>query len=465
MLPLNDTIAAAATPLFRGGIGVVRLSGPEALSIADRIFESRKSPSSLSSHTALHGFIEDNGQKIDEALCLVMRAPNSYTGENVVELSLHGSPLLIQKVLAIIFSLGARPAEPGEFTFRAYMNRRLDLTQAEAVHHLVNSKSESGLRNAFLQLQGSLQKEISSIRDGLLEISANFEADIEFPDENLNTINKPEALKRLNLLSGRIKDLVDSYEIGRKIEEGLNIVLCGPPNSGKSTLLNRLMSEDRAIVHSSPGTTRDAVLGTLEINGASIRLIDTAGIREKTEPVEEEGIRRTFLYINEADLVLWVQDINEPNGSGSKIIEEIAGQENPENDKKVFIRIYNKSDKLEKNKRTSLEKELKSGYEVLISAKLGWGIENIRSIIADSLRSLDISGREGIVLTGARQKQLLETCQESLYRSLQGVRSNLSTEYFCSDINESLSALDEIIGAEPNENIYDILFKNFCLGK
>ncbi|MFC1556263.1 tRNA modification GTPase, partial [candidate division KSB1 bacterium] len=257
MLPYNDTVAAVATPLFRGGIGIIRISGPDAFDIADAVFDGKTKPSTARTHTALYGYVRDpeSGKSVDEALCLVMRSPNSYTGEDVAELSVHGSPLLLQQILDIIFSCGARQAEPGEFTYRAYMNGRLSLTQAEAVQSIVNSQSDAGLRNAFLQLQGSLRDSLKDIRNEILEMSANFEADIEFPEEGLNLLTKEQAFTILENLTDKISEFLDSYALGKKIEEGLRIVICGPPNSGKSTLLNRLLNEDRAIVHSLPGTT------------------------------------------------------------------------------------------------------------------------------------------------------------------------------------------------------------------
>jgi len=464
MLPYNDTIAAIATPYFSGGIGVIRISGPDAFALADKVFRGKKRPSRVRSHSALYGTLYDSAgdEHLDEALCLVMSGPHTYTGEDVVELSMHGSPLLLQKALDIITGFGARQAEPGEFTYRAYINGRLDLTQAEAVQHLVGARSEAGLRNAFLQLQGSLRKKILSLRGRLEEIRANLEAEIEFPDEGLNFLSNEDAQRRLRELEAETAALLGSYRIGRKIEEGLKIVICGPPNSGKSTLLNRLLNEERAIVHSLPGTTRDIVEGTLQVKGATIRLIDTAGIRTSGDEVEEEGVRRTHDAVEKSDLAIWVQSVDD-GGDGDSVFDMIRSRIDKNGG--GIIRLVNKSDTLDAERRNELRKKLTKDGSILISARRGWGLGAVRSGIERCLETLQTAGFEGAVITSSRQNELLRTAHRTLKNAVIALEKDTPFEYISVDINECADSLDELTGDVPRDNIYDIIFRNFCIGK
>ena len=466
-LHADDTIAAIATPLFPSGIGVIRISGPDSIPIAQEIFDSQNPIADCESHTAVHGYVllPKSNTRIDESLCLVMKKPRTYTGEDVVELFMHGSPLLLQEAMDGIIDAGARQAEAGEFTYRAFINGKMSLTQAEAVHQLVNSRSRSGLRNAFLQLQGSLQKKISSLQIKLLELLSDFEAEIEFPEEGLRFISEKEGLSRIRSLKKQISILIDTYPLGKKLEEGVAIAICGPPNSGKSTLLNRLLNEDRAIVHALPGTTRDIVEGKTVINGAVIRLLDTAGIRSTKETVENIGIEKTYSSIKNADLVLWIESVTEQNGTNEKLFDEIkAGFSKKSGDSQV-IRLLNKSDLLAADDRKNVQGGLSNGSPLLISAKRGWGLSKLRKAISATIGALDVQHYEGTIITSLRQKQLLQSCRENLNRVLKGIKNDASLEYICMDLNDCIDTLDQFTGKKTPENIYELIFKNYCVGK
>lgn len=466
-LPLDDTIAAIATPLFPSGIGVIRISGPDALQIADMVFEGKRTPTSSRSQTVLHGYIINigNGKRIDEALCIIMKEPHTYTGDDVVELSLHGSPLLLQETISIILSCGARQAEPGEFTYRAFINGKMNLTQAEAVHQLVSARSETGLRNAFLQLQGSLQKKIKNLRGTVLGLLSDYEAEIEFPEEGLAFITAKDAARTLKSLISACKALSDTYVIGKKLNEGITITICGPPNSGKSTLLNRLLNEERAIVHFQPGTTRDIVEGTMSINGSTLRVVDTAGIRDAYDTVEGYGIKKTFAVLKQSDLVIWIDSVQNEESSEKTLFTKIRSHISEHSKNTQILMLLNKIDLLEAHKRKDIQNRYSNGSRYLISAKRGWGISLLRKKVSQCMDQLNVPDYEGTIITSLRQRQILDSCKDSLNRAFKGLTNNVSLEYICVDLKEAIDGLDQFIGATYQGDIYKLIFKNYCVGK
>ncbi len=466
MLPTEDTISAIVTPQFPSGIGIIRISGRDSISIAGKVFRSSKPLTEYETHKAVFGTFSDpqKNTDIDEGLCLIMKGPNSYTGEDVVEFNLHGSPILLREALGVISREGARLAEPGEFTFRAYMNGKMSLTQSEAVNDLILARSEAGMRNAFLQMKGSLQDRFIYLRNNIFEVLSNFEADIEFPEEGLNTITRHEALERLDSARAELVELADSYSLGRKIEEGIRIVICGPPNSGKSTLLNSLLNKDRALVHDTPGTTRDIIEDFIEINGAMIRLVDTAGIRDDAEEIEEQGIRKTYQSIKDADLVLLVQSVDFSEDEAKILYKHITGLITGSKSEGIVTRIYSKGDILDPGRKQELSDSIgKTG--LLISAKEDWGISELEEVFSRTFETLNPADADGRIITSLRQKQLIESCSALILRAIEGTERKTPLEYIAVDLNEVLDSLDQLTGLKPTDDVYDLIFSRFCVGK
>ncbi|OGW11161.1 MAG: tRNA uridine-5-carboxymethylaminomethyl(34) synthesis GTPase MnmE [Nitrospinae bacterium RIFCSPLOWO2_12_39_16] len=459
MFDLTDTISAISTPPGEGGIGIVRVSGPASISIAKKIFTTPKGESlnGVESHKLIHGYIKDpdTRKNIDEVLLAVMHSPKSFTGEDVVEISCHGGSLPLNKILSLTIKSGARLAEPGEFTKRAFLNGRLNLLQAEAVIDIIKSKSDTALESAMNQLQGGLAKQIASIRNKLIDILAEIETDIDFPEEDIEFKNKLEFKKGLESVLTEIGQLVDSYRYGKIYREGVSVVIAGRPNVGKSSLMNALLNEERAIVTSIPGTTRDTIEEGLNINGLTIKIVDTAGIRESEGFVEQEGIKRTQKAIEGAGLIIFLLDGSEGLREKDKdLIKEIKQKNKP-----VIIAI-NKIDVGNKN-----SSEWTGGEFLKISALKNIGLDELRNKIFDIIYNGHCKTPEGIFITRERHRERLSKAHDSLSKAVNAINQNLSSEFIAADLRLSLESLGEITGETYSEDVLNRIFQEFCIGK
>ncbi len=454
-----DTIAAISTPLGEGGIGIIRISGKEAISIANRIFQSSKGVNLLvvKTHTIHYGFIIDpeTGQKIDEVLVTVMRAPNTYTREDVVEINCHGGYVTLKRILDLVISQGARLAEPGEFTKRAFLRGRIDLSQAESVIDLIRAKTEQAQKIALEHLSGRLSKKINELRDSLMRVCAHVEAYIDFPEEDIDGLTQEEIQTEINRIKEEINKLIEGYEEGKIYMEGLRAAIVGKPNVGKSSLLNALLMKDRAIVTEIPGTTRDIIEEYVNIKGMPLKIVDTAGIREAHDLVEAEGIKRTLRAVELAQLVLLVLDSSRPIDSlDEEIINRVIH-------KKIIV-VINKKDI--RSKEFCLPEVLKDKPRVEISALKGEGIEELKELIFNTT----ISGKyeqEGVVITKMRHKIALEDALQALNNALQSFKEKEPLEITAMFLREALSFLGQIVGVVTTEDILNLIFSEFCIGK
>ena len=457
----EDTIAAVATPAGEGGVAIVRLSGPEAENIAHRIFVRSSGGSGvLHTHTLHHGFVQDprSGKAIDEVLLALMRKPHSYTGEDVVEVHCHGGPFLVRRILQQMLYCGARQAEAGEFTKRRYFNGLIDLAQAEAVLDLVRARTEKAADRALNQVQGELSKWVGVLRENLLNIFVQLEGTIDFPEEELELLSRNELLNKIESLNLNIANIISSYEWGKILRDGVRVCIAGQPNVGKSSLLNALLGEKRVIVTAEPGTTRDYIEESLNLDGLPLVLWDTAGIRPTDSYLEKVGIDMTLARLKEAHGVILVLD-----GSSSitdedwSILSKIKGE-----DKKTII-VINKIDLCQKIDIENLKNVIPNNRIVNVSCKNNTGLDDLKI----SLRALfvnDINNHE-IVLTNLRHKTALERANLNLTEVANGLRNYLPPELVAVDLQAAQQALEEIVGIVSNDELIDRIFNQFCIGK
>lgn len=456
----NDTIAAIATGMSRSGIGKIRMSGSQALEIADRVYRSpggKKKLVNAESHTIHYGFIYDGDLLIDEVIVLIMKAPRSYTKEDTVEIDCHGGVVVMQKILETVIKYGARPAEPGEFTKRAFLNGRIDLSEAEAVIDVINAQNEYALSSSIRQLKGSVSDQIKKIRASILEDVAFIEAAIDDP-EHISTDGFASTLKEH--VESEIVDLqklLDSANQGKFIKEGIQTVILGKPNVGKSSLLNILVGEERAIVTEIPGTTRDTLEESINLHGIPLNIIDTAGIRKTQDVVEKIGVEKAVQVAQKADLILYMVDSSlSLDENDFEIMHMIQ-------DKKVIV-LLNKTD-LESITTKKMIEEYVSYPVIEISAKYGKGIDELESLIRDLFFNGRISFNDEVYITNVRHKTAIQEAVESLKLVLDSIQQGLPEDFYSIDLMDAYAKLGEIIGEAVGEDLVDKIFSDFCMGK
>ena len=450
---LDDTIVAIATPPGRGGIGVVRIAGPEALRIATSMLRMKHEPGP---GRAVFGELIDpaSGERIDEAVVTFFAKPHSYTADDIVEISAHGSPVVLRHVLELATARGARLAEPGEFTMRAFLNGRIDLTQAEAVRDLIESQTLYQAKVAAQQLEGALSRRLQPIKKKLVELVAVMEAGIDFAEDDVSVLPQKEILSRVEEVRAPLEQLRGSFAYGKLVHEGLTLAIVGRPNVGKSSLFNRLVERERAIVTATPGTTRDLVTETVALAGIPIRLIDTAGIRHSTDEAESIGIRKSYEALSEADLVLVVLDSTRGIGAEDKELLKAASI-------RRVIAVANKSD-------LAPEVALAAdGYTIFsTSALTGAGIEALRAAILEQVSGASAQGEyEAGFLTNVRHQRLVEESLTSLEAAAHAVGSKIPHEMIMLDLYGALRPLDAITGETTTDDILNLIFSSFCIGK
>ncbi len=467
--PLEDTITAISTPLGEGGIGIVRISGKDSIKIAERMFKGEKPISQLPSHRVNYGEIVDSetGEVIDVVLLTLFIAPKSYTAEDLVEISCHGGQLVLTRVLEQALKFGARLAEPGEFTLRAFINGRIDLSQAEAVAEVIRAKTDLGLKLALKHLKGNLSEKINDYRDRLVDILARLEVEIDFSDEDVESINRDQIVKEIESIEKDLGILLATYDEGKILKEGLNVVIVGKTNVGKSSLLNALLKEDRAIVTPIPGTTRDVISEFANFRGIPVRLVDTAGYRISEDTIELEGIKRTKIEMSEADLLLLIID------TSSEIDEEDLELKRQVGHSKYLL-VLNKIDVASPNLIAKNEQALKDGSVeddncrrdvVKVSALTGDGLERLKEIVASSSTRRHRDQTQGVLLSSLRHKDALTRAKVSLSLAKKSLKNKMSPEFVALDLKAALDAIGEVVGKTVTDDILNKIFSEFCIGK
>lgn len=456
----TDTIAAIATAMSNSGIGIVRISGDEALDVADRIFRPKKGSrkvSNMETHTIHYGYVTDGDEVIDEVMLLIMKAPRSYTCEDTIEIDCHGGVLVMKKILETVLKYGARPAEPGEFTKRAFLNGRIDLSQAESVIDVINAQNELALKSSVSQLQGAVLEKIKAIRAVVLHELAFIESALDDP-EHVSLEGYPEQLHEImSDAHSKVKKLLDSSDNGKMLKEGINTAIVGKPNAGKSSLLNILVGEERAIVTEIAGTTRDILQEQIQIGGIGLNVIDTAGIRDTEDIVEKIGVNKSREYIEKADLIIYVVDSStELDENDQEIIEAIQN-------KKAIV-LLNKSDLDAKTDASVLQTQLSKPI-LSISAKNNTGIHELETLIEEMFFSGKLSFNDEVYITNIRQKNALAEAQNSLQMVLQSIADGMPEDFFTIDMMNAYEALGTIIGESVGEDLVNEIFSKFCMGK
>jgi tRNA modification GTPase len=470
---LSDTIAAIATAVGESGIGIVRLSGKDALAIADKIFAAKdnRNPSEFKTYTAHYGWIisrlvnlsprtpalpHPRTEIIDEVILTVMRAVRSYTKEDIVEISCHGGIVALRRILDLVLESGARLASPGEFTKRAFLNGRIDLAQAEAVLDVIRAKTDSALKISLQQLKGELSRQINKIKRVLSDALMVLEANIDFPEDGIEEVNLKQIFCKLDKANALLEDILVSSRAGRILREGIQAVICGKPNAGKSSLLNALLRQERSIVTPVAGTTRDTIEEIIDIKGIPVRIVDTAGILEPRDLIEKKAVERSRKYIDAADLAILVFDgAQKLSREDDFLIRKLK--------KKTVLAIINKMDLEEKIEKDKIFKYFPQA--IAISAKKSRNIDLLEAKIADLVYQGKISSGEPVIVSNSRHISAMREAQKLIAGALNSLDNKLSLEFIAQDIKESLGYLDEILGKRFSENLLDKIFSEFCIGK
>ncbi len=453
-----DTIAAISTPRGEGGIGIVRISGPKSLFILEKIFKTSvaKNIKEIKSHTINHGYIINNNETVDEVLVSILKGPRTYTGEDIVEINCHGGFIITEKVLQIVLEKGARHAEAGEFTRRAFLNGKIDLTQAEAVMDLIHGKTEKSISLSMNQLRGDLKEQISYLKKLLLNVAAHVNVVLDYPEEGIDDPLPTNLYDDLKIVIKEADKLIATYDKGKMIKEGIKTAIVGKPNVGKSSLLNSILREERAIVTHVAGTTRDVIEEVINLKGIPLILVDTAGIRNTEDIAENIGVEKSKKLLDDADLILFVIDSSvELSDEDMKIYDKIKATN--------VIGILNKIDE---DKKVDVKNLTKVGTWIEVSAKEKIGIEEMEDKIYSFVTKGNIEdSSQKLVITNVRHKSALEKTKNAVNNIFQTIDTGLPMDLIAIDLKEALDALSEVTGEISTEDLLDHIFKNFCVGK
>jgi tRNA modification GTPase len=447
----SSTIIALATPQGVGAIGVIRLSGSNAIAITQSVW-SGKDLTAQPSHTIHYGHIIDGDKELDEVMVSLFRTPKSFTTEDIIEISCHGSPFILERIIQLIINKGARMAEPGEFTLRAFLNGRIDLSQAEAVADLIASNSAASHDIAIKQIRGGFANQIKDLRAQLVNFASLIELELDFSEEDVEFVHRDELIKIIEKIKVVLEPLIESFKLGNVIKNGVNVVIAGRPNAGKSTLLNALLNEERAIVSHIAGTTRDTIEEVLNIDGVLFRFIDTAGLRATDDSIEAMGVQKSMQKIDQADLVVYLYDVNTTSE-----VELKKGIENLKIDREKLLVVGNKAD---------LAKTInnRAGADLIISAKDKIGMTELKQAFIDKVLDKTLSSQNTIV-ANIRHYEALKNAYRSLEEVLAGIEHNITTDLIAFELRQALEYLGEISGEVTNDEILGNIFSKFCIGK
>ncbi len=447
----EDIIIAQATPVGEGAISVIRISGNGCIDILDNQFIGRSKLKNVLTHTIHYGkIVDEKNQVIDDVLVSVFINPNSYTGEDSIEISTHSSSVIVKKIIELLISKGIRSAEPGEFTKRAFLNGKIDLAQAEAVADIINARTEASLRGARNQLDGILSRKVDELRESLVSVSSLLELELDFAEEDLEFLSSQEAINKIDNIISEIESLLNTYSFGRVIREGINVALVGRPNVGKSSLLNYMLKESRAIVSEIPGTTRDIIREEVSIDGVLFKLFDTAGIRLAENTIEIEGVKRSREVVKEADIVLFINDVLD--GYSEELFNELIGLTKSEK----IITVLNKID---------LNQDKKINADIRISAITGEGIKELMSLLKTKALGSKSYTEKNAVISNIRHYNALKKAKENLTSAKTSLLNKMTGEFVAVDLRLAEEHLGEIIGRVTTDDILNNIFSKFCIGK